>query len=58
MQLKDVVSGPVGGMRRAKENNIAGWRCANVEQQVECLVELATDPNVLARQYIGLAPWL
>ena len=57
-QLADAVQGPADCVRRAPENNMGGWRCKNVEAQVECLVELATDPNVLGRQYVGLAPWL
>ena len=26
--------------------------------QVECLIDLATDPDVLGRQWIGLATWV
>lgn len=29
-----------------------------VAEQVEVLIDLATDPNVLMRQYVGLAPYM
>ena len=32
--------------------------CASVASQVDMLVELATDPNVCARQWTGLALWM
>ena len=32
--------------------------CSTVDEQVMCLVELASDPNVLGRQYAGLETWL
>lgn len=28
------------------------------EQQAECLLDQATDPNVLGRMYFGWRPWL
>ena len=31
---------------------------ASVEQQVACLMDLAADPNVLVRQWAGLATWI
>jgi len=30
--------------------------CIDVKDQVECLIDLATDPNILARTYIGWSP--
>jgi DNA-dependent protein kinase catalytic subunit len=33
-------------------------RCDSVEQQVACLLELATDPLVLATSWSGWRPWL
>lgn len=63
-QLFRVARGPSDGRRRAAENNVsvagddAGTRCANVTEQVECLVELATDPSMLVRQWVGLATWV
>ena len=35
-----------------------GQPCESVAQQVDCLIDLATDPNVLARQWFGLATWV
>jgi DNA-dependent protein kinase catalytic subunit len=32
--------------------------CASVEEQVECLLALATDPGVLANGWSGWRPWL
>lgn len=30
----------------------------SVEQQVACLIDLATDPNILGRFWIGWEPWM
>ena len=58
-QLEDIVRGPPDSLRRHEDNTLSGgWRCKSVESQVEGLVELATDPHVLARQWVGLATWL
>ena len=29
-----------------------------VDQQVDCLVDLATDPNILGRFWAGWEPWM
>ena len=29
-----------------------------VEEQVDCLVDLATDKNVIGRIYVGWSPWI
>jgi len=29
-----------------------------VDQQVDCLVDHATDPNILGRAFVGLEPWM
>eukprot|EP01060_Flectonema_neradi_P029030 TRINITY_DN3928_c4_g1_i3.p1 TRINITY_DN3928_c4_g1~~TRINITY_DN3928_c4_g1_i3.p1 ORF type:complete len:363 (+),score=59.12 TRINITY_DN3928_c4_g1_i3:120-1208(+) len=31
-------------------------RCRNVAEQVDCLIDMATDPNILCRTYMGWAP--
>jgi len=31
---------------------------AQSQSQVDCLIDLATDPDVLGRQWIGLATWV
>eukprot|EP01118_Nematostelium_gracile_P006497 TRINITY_DN2088_c0_g1_i1.p1 TRINITY_DN2088_c0_g1~~TRINITY_DN2088_c0_g1_i1.p1 ORF type:complete len:348 (+),score=104.46 TRINITY_DN2088_c0_g1_i1:28-1044(+) len=44
-----------------KEHNIrarVGEKCASTKEQVDCLVDQATDPNILARTYSGWAPWI
>jgi len=43
------------------EDNIrarVGEQCSSVAEQVNCLVDLATDPNILGRMYGGWAPWV
>jgi len=35
-----------------------GEQCDTVAEQVDCLVDLATDPNVLCRMYSGWASWI
>ena len=44
-----------GAARRAAGDAL---RCDSVEQQVACLLELATDPLVLATSWSGWRPWL
>ena len=46
--------------RGASARRAAGdaLRCDSVEQQVACLLELATDPLVLATSWSGWRPWL
>lgn len=40
-----------GWLRELKEN-------LDVGEQVDALIRLATDPNVLMRQWVGLAAWI
>jgi len=28
------------------------------DQQVDCLIDLATDPNILGRSWVGWEPWM
>jgi hypothetical protein len=35
-----------------------GKQCHDPKEQVECLVDLATDPNVLGRTWMGWSPWI
>ncbi|KAI8613655.1 hypothetical protein BC830DRAFT_1219655 [Chytriomyces sp. MP71] len=35
-----------------------GKKCSTPREQVECLVDLAMDPNVLGRTYVGWSPFL
>lgn len=35
-----------------------GERCASVEEQVACLIDHATDPNILGRTWVGWEPWV
>jgi DNA-dependent protein kinase catalytic subunit len=52
----DVAKGVRGVNARADPANANV--CASAAAQVECLVDLATDPNVLGRQWIGLSAWM
>jgi DNA-dependent protein kinase catalytic subunit len=33
-------------------------KCSSTMEQVECLIDQATDPNILGRTYNGWAPWV
>ena len=64
--LREMVLGaPAEGERRAAARGASArraagdaTRCDSVEQQVACLLELATDPLVLATSWSGWRPWL
>ena len=51
--LRDVVMGPSDSLRRSLPES--GLTAA---QQVDVLVEQATDLNILGRTYQGWSPWL
>eukprot|EP00752_Nemacystus_decipiens_P003549 g3275.t1 len=55
-KIKGIVWGRSGNRIRSRPDNRDGW--LSVEDQVECLIDLATDPDVLGRQFIGLATWV
>jgi len=52
--LEDIAKGDKQTNYRAK----VGAKCSSVMEQVTCLVDQATDPNVLGRTYWGWAPWV
>jgi len=52
--LEVFVSGDKKENIRAK----VGEQCSSVAEQVECLIDLATDPNILGRMYGGWASWI
>jgi hypothetical protein len=43
---------------RASGPNGVAPRCASAQEQAACLVDLATDANVLGRMWRGWRPWL
>jgi hypothetical protein len=43
---------------RASGPNGVAPRCASAQEQAACLVDLATDANVLGRMWKGWRPWL
>jgi DNA-dependent protein kinase catalytic subunit len=64
--LQAVVRGDVarGNVRAAVSDrapagpNGVALRCADAREQAACLVDLATDTNVLGRCWVGWRPWL
>ena len=56
--MRDLVFGGTAGAQRGDVRARAGAICASVEEQVECLLALATDPGVLASGWSGWRPWL
>jgi DNA-dependent protein kinase catalytic subunit len=52
--LQKIVLGDASVNKRAtiKES------CPSVRDQIECLIDQATDPNILGRTYFGWAPWV
>ena len=41
---------------RARKSNIP--KCPTVRDQIECLIDQATDDNILGRCWQGLATWM
>ncbi|KAF9909938.1 hypothetical protein EC991_007741 [Linnemannia zychae] len=39
---------------RARQSKV----CSSVQAQVECLIDMATDPDILGRAWIGWMPWV
>jgi DNA-dependent protein kinase catalytic subunit len=39
---------------KIKDENL----CESVAEQVDCLIDLATDPNILGRTWLGWSPWV
>ena len=46
------------GDKKYNKRAQVGERCASVEEQVACLIDHATDPNILGRTYGGWEPWI
>ncbi|KND04346.1 uncharacterized protein SPPG_00077 [Spizellomyces punctatus DAOM BR117] len=51
--VRDVVMGEKGTNRRSD----VGQKCSSVKEQVECLIDQATDPNILGRAWRGWGAW-
>jgi DNA-dependent protein kinase catalytic subunit len=47
--LKEIAKGDLNISYRAS----VGKRCSNVQEQVKCLIDLATDPLVLGVAWVG-----
>ena len=52
--LQQVVLGDPSANVRARVKE----KCHSTMEQVECLIDQATDPNILGRTYNGWAPWV
>lgn len=46
------------GDRRYNRRAQAGVRCDSVEEQIACLIDHATDSNILGRTWGGWEPWV
>lgn len=51
--LRKVIA-PLPDSERAR----AGDKCADVAQQMRCLIEMATSPNILSHTYFGWGPYV
>ena len=51
---KRVLMGDAKVNRRAQAGNI----CKDVKEQVECLIDQATDPSILGRAWKGWSSWV
>ena len=47
----------VGDKRHNKRAQV-GLKCDSVEEQVACLIDHATDVNILGRTWAGWEPWV
>ena len=45
------------GEKQSKRARV-GERCVSIEEQVDCLIDHATDPNILGRVWGGWEPWV
>lgn len=54
--LKNAVRGPPESIRQALLRS--GKRYLEVDEQVDCLIEQARDPNILGRTWIGWSPYV
>jgi len=56
--LKEIVTGEKSGAVRAAIKKRSGRSDLSVADQVDCLVDMATDSNILFRQWGGLTTWV
>jgi hypothetical protein len=60
--LETALGGPLQGNAQVAGSSdaldVALTACPSPEAQVSCLLELAGDPNMLCRQWQGIAPWV
>ena len=54
--LNEIVAGVQGENVRADPLNLP--HCPTVQDQIACLIDMATDPNLLGRAYAGWSPWV
>ena len=47
----------MGDKKHSKRAQV-GERCSSVEEQIACLIDHATDPNILGRTWQGWEPWV
>ena len=56
--LKELVMGESAGTVRATIKDRAARSNLTVTDQIDCLVDLATDPNILMKHWQGLSLWV
>lgn len=47
-----------GDPQRNARARVLGSVCESVQEQVDCLIDQATDPNLLGRIFAGWQPWV
>jgi len=57
-QIKRAVQGPPDGCRYYHLTQNKHIKYMSVEDQVDVLIELARDPNILGRTWIGWSPYI
>lgn len=53
--LEQIVRGDPDRNIRAR---VLGTICESVQEQIDCLIDQATDPNLLGRIWLGWQPWI
>ena len=57
-QIQKYVERVVRGDSKTDYRATVGDICSSEKQQVMCLIDLATDPNVLGRMWVGWSSWI
>jgi DNA-dependent protein kinase catalytic subunit len=55
--LVEVIMGPASKDNMSLRRSLAQDRPLSVAEQMDCLIEHATDPNIIGRVFQGWGPW-